>query len=302
MLRHLARRLAGTVLALAAVSLITFVALADTPGDAASAIAGETASAAQLQALRAQMGLDAPLWTRYASFASGLVLRGDLGRSLVSGRAVGDLLAERFPYTAALALAAVALAGALGLPIGIAAALKAGSPLDTLLMGGAALGAAVPTFWSATLLILIFALRLRWLPVFGADSFSALILPVIALALPLASAVARFLRASLLDVLRADYVRTAHAKGLPPRRVLAHHVMRNSLIPVITLIGLQLGHLLGGAFIVESVFAWPGLGRLTVQAIFDRDYPVVLGATLTVAVIYLVINFLIDVGHGGLDP
>ena len=302
MIKHLLRRLLGTLVTLFVVSFITFVALMATPGDAASAMVGESASSAQLQALRAELGLDQPLPVRYGAFIANLVLRGDLGRSLVSNREVSALLLERLPYTFALALAAIALAAALGTTIGTAAAVRAGTNLDTALMGGAALGLAVPTFWSALLLMMLFSLRLKWLPVVGAESWQHLLLPVVTLALPTAAIIARLVRSSLLDVFGADYVRTAYAKGLAPRRVLVRHMLRNSLIPVVTVLGLHLGHLLGGAFVVETIFGWPGLGRLTVQAIFDRDYPVVLGATLTVAVIYLAINFLVDLGQGWLDP
>ncbi|MGE5263109.1 MAG: ABC transporter permease [Acidobacteriota bacterium] len=298
----MARRLGGTVLTVLVVSTITFGALMATPGDAASAMVGDSASAAQLQILRAQMGLDRPLPVRYVEFLVNLISRGDLGLSTMSNRPVTELILERLPYTGTLALGAIGLAALVGALLGTAAALKAGTLTDTALMGGAALGLAVPTFWSALLLMMVFALRLRWLPVVGAESWQYIILPAVTLALPTGAVVARMIRASLLDVYGADFVRTAHAKGLAPRRVLVHHIVRNSLIPVVTVLGLHLGHLLGGAFIVESIFGWPGLGRLTVQAIFDRDYPVVMGATLTVAVIYLVINFLIDVAHGWLDP
>jgi ABC-type dipeptide/oligopeptide/nickel transport system permease component len=169
-------------------------------------------------------------------------------------------------------------------------------------MGGAALGLAVPAFWSSLLLMLLYSLRLRWLPVAGAGSLRHLVLPAVVLALPTAAIVARLIRASLLDTLHADFVRTAHAKGLSSRRVLSSHVVRNSLLPVVTILGLQLGHLLGGAFVVETIFGWPGVGRLAVQAIFDRDMPVVLGAALTIAAIYLLINLAVDLAHGVLDP
>jgi ABC-type dipeptide/oligopeptide/nickel transport system permease component len=194
------------------------------------------------------------------------------------------------------------LATIAGLAIGTAAAVRAGSYLDTVIMGGTALGLAVPTFWSALLLMLLFSLRLRWLPVVGADSLKHLVLPALTLALPTMAVVARLVRSSLLEELNADYVRTAHAKGVPSRRVMSHHVYRNSLVPLVTLMGLYLGRLLGGAFVIETIFGWPGLGRLTVQAIFDRDQPVILGAALTLAAIYLTINFLVDLSHAWLDP
>lgn len=302
MLTYIARRLAGSLAVLLVVSLIVFLALGAAPGDAAAAMAGDSASAGQLAALRAELGLDRSPLARYAAFLTGLLTRGDLGRSLVSGRPVAGLVLERLPYTVALALAAVALAALLGGVTGTLAALRANTPLDTVLMAGAALGVAVPTFWSGLLLIMLFSLHLRWLPVTGAGTPAHLILPAVTLALPTAASVARLVRSGLLDVLAADYIRTAHAKGLAPRRVVTRHALRNGLIPVAAVLSLQLGHLLGGAFIVESIFGWPGLGRLVVQAIFDRDDPVVLGAALAAAAVYLVVNLGMDLAHGWLDP
>ena len=299
---HLLRRLGGMLAALLAVSLLTFLALDTIPGDAAQALAGESASAAQLATLRRQLGLDHSALARYGAFITGLLLHGDMGRSLASGRPVAGLLLERLPYTVALALAAITLAALLGGLAGTLAALRAGTLTDTLLMTGSALGLAVPAFWVGLLLIMLFSLRLHWLPVVGASSLRHLILPTITLALPTAAVVARLVRSSLLDVLGADYIRTADAKGLPRRHVIGRHALRNGMIPVVTVLGLHLGHLLGGAFVVETIFGWPGLGRLTVQAIFDRDAPVVLGAALTVAALYLAINLLVDLAHGQLDP
>ncbi len=298
----LARRLAGTLVTLIVISLVTFVALLSTPGDTASALVGENASEAQLQAVRAELGLDQPLLVRYGSFLANLVLRGDLGRSFISNRPVTELILERLPYTLLLALAAISLAALIGALLGGAAAIRSGTVWDTLLMSGAALGLGLPTFWSALLLMMLFALRLHWLPVVGAESWQHLVLPTITLALPTAAAVARLMRSSMLDVLGADYVRTARAKGLTSRQVLHHHVVRNSLIPVVTVLGLHLGHLIGGAFVVETIFGWPGVGRMIVLAIFDRDYPVVMGATLVVAALYICINLLVDLAHGWLDP
>ncbi len=302
MARHFLRRLIGTLLVLLVVSFVTFVALSATPGDAAEALVGDSASQEQLDALRHEMGLDVPLLLRYLRFLSGGLTRGDLGRSLINGREVSDLLVERLPYTLLLALIATILATTVGMAIGTAAAVRAGGYLDAAIMGGTALGLAVPTFWSALLLMMVFALQLGWLPVVGAGSPKHLVLPVVTLALPMAAVVARMMRASLLEELSADYVRTAQSKGVPSRRVLLRHVLRNSLIPVVTLIGLQLGHLLSGAFIVETIFGWPGLSRLTVQAVFDRDLPVVLGAALTMATMYLIVNFVVDLIHAWLDP
>lgn len=301
MAQHLLRRLIGAGLVLLAVSFITFLALATAPGDAASALVGDTASQEQLALVRQSMGLDLPLLVRYQAYLGG-VLQGDMGRSLIGQRPVSQLLMERLPYTLLLALSASALALLLGGVLGTVAALRAGRWLDTVLMGSVAVGLAVPVFWSALLLMMLFSLKLHWLPVVGANTPRHLILPAVTLAIPTAAIVARLVRSSLLDVMGADYVRTAQAKGLRPPHVIGVHVMRNSLLPVLAVVGLQLGHLLGGAVVVETIFGWPGLGRLTVQAIFDRDLPVVMGAALVIAAFYVLLNFAIDLAHAYLDP
>ncbi len=302
MIRHLLRRLGGSLLVLLAVSFIIFAALDVIPGDAADAMVGDSASQEQLDALRHELGLDRPLLARYLDFLSGVVSQGDLGRSLVSGRQITSLLLESFRYTLLLALTASGLATLLGMAIGIFAALHSGSYVDTFIMATTTLGLAIPTYWSALLFILLFALTLGWLPVVGASSWKHLVLPTVTLALPMSAVVARLMRSSVLEELNAAYVYTARAKGASSRRVLLGHIMRNSLIPVISMLGLYLGRLLGSAFIVETIFGWPGLGRLTVRAIFDRDLPVVLGAALIVATTYLIINFLVDLAHAWLDP
>ncbi|NCC35400.1 MAG: ABC transporter permease, partial [Chloroflexia bacterium] len=265
-------------------------------------LVGETASAEQMAAIRSSMGLDLPLLVRYSNFLTAAVFEGDLGRSVISGRPVGMLVAERFKYTFVLAVTAMSVAVAVG---GLAGAVAAARPrgwFDLLVMGFMTLGQALPTFWIALLMILVFGLHLRWLPVLGAGTPQHLILPTVALALPAAAVVARLVRASLLDVKGADYVRTARAKGLGPATVWGRHLLPNSLMPVITLIGLYLGQMLGGAFVIETIFGWPGLGRLLVQAVFDRDLPVVLGAVLLIAVIVVFLNVLVDVVHALLDP
>jgi ABC-type dipeptide/oligopeptide/nickel transport system permease component len=286
---------------LVAISLVTFLLLEQAPGDAAEALVGESASAAQLAAARHQMGLDVPLLRRYADFIAGIV-QGDLGRSLVSGRPVTTLVAERFGATLELALATMVLSLVAGSAIGLLAAAHQGGYLDLLLMSIATLGISLPTFWVALLLILTFSLRLGWLPVAGAGSPAHLVLPAVSLALPTISVVARLMRAGMLDVKGAEYVRTAHSKGLSPRHVWQVHMLRNGLNPVITMLGLHLGHLLGGTFIVETIFGWPGLGRLVVQSVFDRDYPVLIGAVLLIAVMYQILNLAVDLIHAILDP
>ncbi len=287
---------------MAAISLLAFVLLDQAPGDAAQAMVGESASSDQMAAVRRQMGLDVPVFDRYMRFAAAAVLHGDLGRSLLSGRSVSTLLAERFSATLILTLTTMALALLAGATIGVLAAAHHGSKLDLALMSIATLGLSLPTFWVAILLMLTFSLRLGWLPVGGSGSAAHLILPAVSLSFPTTAVVARLLRASLLDVRGACYVRTAYGKGLPPRRVWQEHILRNSLNPVVTMLGLYLGHLLGGTFIIETIFGWPGLGRLLVQAVFDRDYPVLVGAVLLIAVIYQLLNLAVDVSHALLDP
>ena len=302
MFYHFVRRAAGLLLALLVVSMLIFVLLDHTPGDAAETLVGDSASAEQLESLRHEMGLDLALPVRYANYMQNLILHGSLGQSLTTRQDVLTLIGERLPGTLLLALAATGLALLVGLVVGVTAAMRSGGLLDAILMGLTSIGMGMPSFWSALLLLMLFSLKLHWLPVVGAGTAKHLILPAVTLALPTATMVARLVRASVLEQLGATYVRTAHAKGVPVRGVLWRHVLRNGLIPVVNLLGLHLGHLVGGAFIVETIFGWPGLGRLTVQAIFDRDMPVVMGAALTIAAIYLLINLAVDVLHGWLDP
>ncbi len=300
--RSLLRRAAGLALTVLVVSFLTYAGLTYAPGDAAEALLDEHATAEQIQTLREQMGLDAPLAERYERYMAAALGQGDLGKSLVSGRRVSELVLERLPQTLLLALASMALAAVAGLPLGLLAASHRGSRLDLALSGASVLGLALPPYWVALLLVMLFSLQLGWLPVFGSGRPAHLVLPTVTLALPAAAMVARVSRASVLEILRADYVRTALAKGLTWRQALVRHVLPNSLVPTITLLGLNLGHLIGGAFVVETVFAWPGLGRLTIQAIFDRDIPVVMGAVLVVAPLCLGVNLVVDLLQAALDP
>lgn len=299
---YLLRRSAGIAATILVVSFLAYVALTFAPGDAAEALLGEHASAEQVAELRRELDLDAPLWERYSRYMAAALARGDLGRSLVSDRKVGDLLAERAGPTLVLAATAIGLAAVLGVGLGALAATRRGGRLDLLVVGGSVLGLALPPYWVALLLVQLFAVRLGWLPVFGSGTAAHLILPAVTLALPGAAIVARLVRANMLEVIGADFVRTALAKGLSPRRVLLRHVLPNSLIPALMLLGLNLGHLIGGAFVIETVFAWPGLGRLMVQAIFDRDIPVVMGTVLAVTPLCLSVNLVVDLMHGALDP
>jgi ABC-type dipeptide/oligopeptide/nickel transport system permease component len=302
MLPFLARRLLGAILVMLAISFITFVLLASAPGDAADTLVGEVASQEQLEALRAQLGLDKPLLLRYGTYLADAALHRDLGDSLVTGRPVAVLIRERLPYTALLATVALALAVGLGSLVGFSAAARPGGWLDLSLMSVATLGLSIPTFWAALLLIQFFAVKLRWLPVAGAGSPAHLALPAISLALPLIAVVARLVRASLLDVKESDFVRTARAKGLPGSAIWSRHILRNAVIPVLTLLGLYAGRMLAGAVVIETIFAWPGLGRLTVQAILDSDFPVVMGAVLLIAALYQLLTLSVDVAHALIDP
>jgi ABC-type dipeptide/oligopeptide/nickel transport system permease component len=300
--RYLFRRIIAAGITALAVSFVAYVALTFAPGDAAEALIGENASAEQIEALRSQMQLDVPLPERYCNYMAAALTRGDLGRSLVSGRNVGDLLLERTPPTLSLALVAMLLAILVGCVVGLVASSRPGSRLDVLAIGGTVLGLAIPPYWVALLLVMLFSLRLNWLPVFGWGTPAHMVLPAITLALPGAAVIARLIRASVLDAMESDFVRTARSKGLAPDHVLIRHVLPNSLVPTLTMLGLNLSHLVGGAFVVETIFAWPGLGRLTVQAIFDRDIPVVMGAVLLIVPICLAINLVVDLLHCQLDP
>jgi ABC-type dipeptide/oligopeptide/nickel transport system permease component len=299
--KYLVRRILGLAVTVLAVSFAAYIALTFAPGDAAEALIGEHASAEQIEALRREMRLDAPLLERYGSYMSAAA-QGDLGQSLVSGTEVRELVMDRLPATMVLALVAMGLAATLGMGLGLLAAMRPGSPLDMVTIGGSVLGLALPPYWVALLLVLLFSVNLGWLPVFGSGTPAHLILPAVTLALPGAAVVARLVRASVLEVRHSDFVRTAVAKGLNGRQTMLRHILPNSLIPALTMLGLNLGHLLGGAFVVETVFAWPGLGRLMIQAIFDRDIPVVMGAVLAVVPMTLTVNLIVDLVQASLDP
>lgn len=301
LLARIARRFAGSVLVLILASLVAYTILDFAPGDAAQSLIGETASAEQIQALRAEMGLDRPFLARYLDYLS-RAARGDLGESLISGRPVTELIGERFVSTLLLASAAMLLASIFGVLLGIFTAARQGSPADIGLMALTSLGMALPGFGIAMLMTLVFSLKLRLFPVAGGGSFAHLVLPAVTLALPLLAVVARLSRSSLLDIARSEFVLALRAKGIPRRLVWRKHILRNALVPVITMICLNFGHMLGGVFVIETIYGWPGLGRMLVQAVFDRDYPLILGAVLLLAIIFQIINLCIDLAHGILDP
>lgn len=295
------RRLGAVVPVLLAVSVLVFLMSHLTPGDPATIMLGENATAADVARLRHQLGLDRPLAVQYGRYLAG-VAHGDLGRSIRSGRPVALEIWERFPPTLQLTLAAMAIAAVAGVLLGSLAAVSRTGAADALLMGTSLLGISMPSFWLGLLLILLFGLLLHWFPVAGEGDWRALVLPALTLGAQAAAVLARLTRASLLEVLPSDFVRTARAKGVAAFHVLFRHALRNALIPVITVMGLQFGALLGGAVIVESVFARSGLGRFAVAAVQSRDFPVIQGIVLFAAAVYALVNLSVDVAYLALDP
>ena len=283
------------------VCTLVFLLIHLVPGDPVEAMLGENAQVADREALRQALGLDRPLGEQYLDYLQRLA-RLDLGLSFQERRPVAAILGERLPATLELTLAALALALTLALPLGVLAARHRGSPLDTGAMGLSLVGVSIPNFWLGPLLILVFSLWLGWTPVSGREGPASLILPALTLGTGMAAILARMVRGSILEVLGEDYVRTARAKGLSERRVLWGHALRNAWLPILTLIGLQLGGLLGGAVITETVFAWPGVGSLLVEAIQSRDYPVVQACVLLVSLSYVLVNTLTDLVYGWVDP
>jgi len=262
------------------------------PTDAPPEVVAET---------RRALGFDRPLPEQFARWIARAV-QGDLGVSLRNHRPVAGLIAERMPATVELTVAALVIAVLVAVPAGIVSAVNRGTWIDSLTMVGAVAGQALPVFWLALLLIAFFGVHLRWLPVYGHGTLAHLVLPAVSLSTIVLGRLARLVRSSMLEVLGQDYVRTARAKGLAEPRVLAIHALRNAAIPVVTVLGLQFAQLLGGAVVTETIFAWPGVGRLVVEAIFNRDFPIVQGVVLVVSLIFVVVNLLVDVAYVVIDP
>jgi ABC-type dipeptide/oligopeptide/nickel transport system permease component len=297
----LLKRLAGIVPVVFGVLLLTFLLVHLVPGDPVEVMLGESATSADRGALRAELGLDQPLPLQFVEYL-GKLARGDFGHSIHSHAPISDLLAERIPATARLALLALALAIAIGLPLGIIAALRYRRWPDRVATVSALTLSAMPHFWLGPLLMLVFALWLGWLPVSGMENSGSIVLPALTLASGLAAILTRMTRASMLEVLSEDFVRTARAKGLPERAVILRHALKAALLPVVTVVGLQLGSLLAGAVITETVFGWDGVGRLLVESIEKRDYPVTQACVLVIALTYVLVNLLTDLAYARLDP
>jgi len=300
-LRFLARRLALTIPVLIGVATLVFSLIHLIPGDPAHAMLGEAAAQSDVDALRRQLGLDRPLVEQYGSFLVGLA-RGDLGLSLRTGAPVTAQIIERLPATLELAAAAMLVAIGLAIPLGIAAAVWRGTLIDHAAMTLALSGMSIPNFWLGPLLAIVFAVEFGWLPVSGRGGLEHLVLPALSLGAALAAILARMTRATLLEELREPYVQAARARGVSRVRAVVGHAFRNSLIPLVTIVGLQFGAVLTGAVITETIFAWPGIGRLLIQSIGFRDYPLVQGCILLIAVTYVGVNLLTDLVYGVLDP
>ena len=298
---YLLRRVIHSIFVLWGAVTVVFIVVRLVPGDPAQMMLGAQASAEDVAALRQRMGLDRPVPVQYVSFLLN-VSRLDLGTSLTLDQPAVGAVASRLPATALLAVSAMTIALALSLPLGTLAALRRGSALDRVVSGLSLIGQAVPSFWIGIMFILIFARVLQWLPSSGIGGWKHLLLPAVTLALPLVGVLTRLMRSGLLEVLGTDFIRTAHAKGLTNRSVVTRHAFRNALIPVITVAGLQFGSLLAGAVIVETVFAWPGAGRLLVDSITRRDYPVVQASVLFITTGFILVNLIVDLSYGFLDP
>ncbi len=301
MITYVARRALAGVPTLWGVATIVFFMARLLPGDPARVIAGVLASPEDVERIREQMGLNQPLWVQYFDFM-GSLLHLNLGTSAHTNAPVVEEIGSRLPYTIELALVALVIAIAAGILAGIVAAIRRNTMLDLLISGLSVFGVSMPVYWLGLMMIIIFAIELRIFPAAGADEPTSIVMPAVTLALFSVGLIARMTRSSMLEVLGQDYVRTARAKGAPFRLVIFRHALRNALLPVMTVIGLQFGALLGGAVVTETVFAWPGVGRLLVDSIFFRDYPVVQGLVLMFGTTFVVINLLVDLMYAYVDP
>jgi peptide/nickel transport system permease protein len=299
-MQYIVRKLAHTLFVAFGVVTLVFVALRMSGDPAATMLPGD-ASVDELRDLRHALGLDRPLHVQYVTFLASAVT-GDFGTSLRHQEPAMALVMERLPATLELAFAALLLSVAVGLPLGIVAALRRGRLADILAMAFAVVGQATPYFWMGIMLILVFAVELQWVPTSGRGGLERLVLPAVTLGTHFMAVLARLTRTSMLEVLGQNYVTTARAKGLAERVVILVHALKNAAVPVVTLIGLQFGTLLGGAVVTETIFAWPGVGRLAVQSIFVRDYPVVQAGVFVLALSFVAINLLVDLLYGWLDP
>jgi len=301
LIRLVGRRLLGTLPTLLGVLVVAFLLLNVAPGDPVAAMVGERADAATIARLRAELRLDDPLPARFGHYVWGIV-RGDLGRSYITARPIAQDLKERFPKTAELALAAMTLAALAGITLGVLSAVRPGGAFDRIAMLLSYLGVSFPVYWVGLLLILVFAVALRWLPPSGSGGLAYLVLPALTLGMRSIAFLGRMTRAAMLDVLSSDFIRTARAKGLGSRAVILRHGFRNALIPVITVLGLDTGNYLTGSILTETIFGWPGLGRYVLSAIEKRDLPAIQGSILFMSVVFVLVNLVTDLLYAKADP
>ena len=307
MYKFIIKRLLQMIPVIIGVTFIVFFIMNLAPGDPAAIILGDQATAEALEMKREELGLNDPLLVRYVNYMIGL-LHGDMGNSYKNNIPVWNQVIERLPNTAILAVTGILIALLFGIPIGILSAKHQYSILDNVAMVGALIGVSMPNFWSGLLLVMLFSLTLGWLPSQGMGSggfvpfVKSLVLPSLTLGINSMAMVARMTRSSMLEVIRQDYIGTAQAKGLDDRKITTQHMLRNALIPIITAVGLQFGHLLGGAMLAETVFSWPGLGRLMVDSIKSRDIPMVLGCVIFMATMFSIVNLIVDIIYAFVDP
>ncbi len=302
MLRYIVRRVLFLIPVLLGVAFCVFTLLYLTPGDPARMVLGDLATEDAVQEFRNREGLNDPFLVQFGNYVWKAVTKGDIGRSYITKRSVAQEVLAVFPATLKLSALAMLIAILVGLPCGILSAIKQYSLFDTVTMIFAMIGLSMPVFWLGLLLILLFSVHLRWLPSSGFGTFKAMILPAVSLSAQAISMVTRMTRSSMLEVIRADYIRTARAKGQKESIVIWVHALHNALIPVVTLCGLQFGHLLAGAILTESIFAIPGVGRLMVSSIMQRDYPMVQGGVLFIAIAFSIVNLLVDLVYAYIDP
>ena len=301
MYRYVIKRLLMLIPIIIITSFLVFFVINLAPGDVTAQLTGGEATPEEIAALRAELGLDQPIVIRYARYFSGL-LRGDLGTSYISGESVFDSYMEKLPATLELAIASIIVSIVISIPLGISSAVHRGSIRDNVGMVAALLGLSMPNFWLGLLLIIVFALNLGWLPSGGSGGIEYIILPAITVGTGLTAMLTRTTRSSMLDVIRQDYLRTARAKGVPEKVVIRKHALRNALIPIITVIGTQLGTCLGGAILTETVFAWPGVGRLILDAVNSRDTPMVTGCIILKTITISIILLIVDLLYAAVDP
>lgn len=300
MAKYISKRLLQAIFVLLGVSLVAFIIL-HLSGDPLSLLISSGATPEQEAAIRTKMGLDDPLYIQYFRFLA-QIMHGDFGESLYYKQSTLSLIMNRLPATIQLTFAGILVAIVIGIPFGIIAATKKGSVVDSVVRIIAICGQAIPSFWLGLMMILIFSVKLKWLPTSGRGTFAQMIMPAITVGLFSMASVCRLTRSTMIETLKTDYIRTAKAKGLHKARIIVVHALRNSLLPVVTTIGMEIGHLLGGTLLTETIFSWPGIGSLAVQAITNRDYPLVQTAVLITAFMFVIVNLIVDLLYAVIDP